>query len=159
MVGSSASSSGTIPSSPQFRPSSSRPREWTRSEPSVPTLCRMHRGGLIGDVFSSSAGHGGKLLEEAVDAIEHAGVGVIVYLPPERDEGIELVSPDAALATEPHAPTRPHGGTLREYGLGAQVLSALGVDKLRLLTNNPKRIAALHGYGLDLVECVPLGPR
>jgi 3,4-dihydroxy 2-butanone 4-phosphate synthase/GTP cyclohydrolase II len=130
-----------------------------RPEPSVPTLCRMHRGGLIGDVFSSSAGHGGKLLEEAVDAIEHAGVGVIVYLPPERDEGIELVSPDAALATEPHAPTRPHGGTLREYGLGAQVLSALGVDKLRLLTNNPKRIAALHGYGLDLVECVPLGPR
>ena len=75
------------------------------------------------------------------------------YLPPERPETFELSAPGAS---SPDA-TRPHGGTLREYGLGAQVLGALGVEKLRLLTNNPKRIAALHGYGLDLVECVPLG--
>jgi 3,4-dihydroxy 2-butanone 4-phosphate synthase/GTP cyclohydrolase II len=130
-----------------------------RPEPAVPTLCRMHRGSLLGDVWSSSAGHGGRLLDEAVDAIESAGTGVIVYLPPERSEGIELPPEgDApAVPSSPHAPTRPHGGTLREYGLGAQVLGALGVEKLRLLTNNPKRIAALHGYGLDLVECVPLG--
>ncbi len=127
--------------------------------PAAPTLCRMHRGELLSDVFSSSAGHGGRLLDEAVGAIERAGVGVVVYLPPERSESIELPRGDGerTLPSEPHAPTRPHGGTLREYGLGAQVLSALGVEKLRLLTNNPKRIAALHGYGLDLVECVPLG--
>jgi 3,4-dihydroxy 2-butanone 4-phosphate synthase / GTP cyclohydrolase II len=127
-------------------------------DPTAPTLCRMHRGELLSDVFSSTAGHGGRLLDEAVSAIERAGVGAVVYLPPERQESIELPRGDGerALPSEPHAPTRPHGGTLREYGLGAQVLSALGVEKLRLLTNNPKRIAALHGYGLDLVECVPL---
>jgi 3,4-dihydroxy 2-butanone 4-phosphate synthase/GTP cyclohydrolase II len=128
-------------------------------EPATPTLCRMHRGDLLSDVFSSATGHGGRLLEEALTAIERAGTGVVVYLPPDRGEGIELPRGDGerVLPSEPHAPTRPHGGTLREYGLGAQVLSALGVEKLRLLTNNPKRIAALHGYGLDLVECVPLG--
>jgi len=123
-------------------------------DPSEPTLCRMHRGVLLSDVFSSSAGHGGQLLAESIAAIERAGRGVVVYLPPERPETFEL---SATSASAPDA-SRPHGGTLREYGLGAQVLGALGVEKLRLLTNNPKRIAALHGYGLDLVECVPLGP-
>jgi 3,4-dihydroxy 2-butanone 4-phosphate synthase/GTP cyclohydrolase II len=54
---------------------------------------------------------------------------------------------------------RPHGGTLREYGLGAQVLRALGVERIQLLTDHPRRIAALHGYGLDLIECVPLSSR
>ena len=119
-----------------------------------PTLCRMHRGVLLGDVFSSSAGHGGQLLAESLAAIERAGRGVVVYLPPERPESFELSATGASSSDG----SRPHGGTLREYGLGAQVLGALGVEKLRLLTNNPKRIAALNGYGLDLVECVPLGP-
>jgi 3,4-dihydroxy 2-butanone 4-phosphate synthase/GTP cyclohydrolase II len=125
-------------------------------DPSVPTLCRMHRGGLFGDVFSSSTGHGGRTLGDAIDIIERAGSGVVVYLSPEPGERIELGTP---LASSPAAPEpgRPHGGTLREYGLGAQVLAALGVHQIRLLTNNPRRIAALHGYGLDLVECVALG--
>jgi GTP cyclohydrolase II len=78
---------------------------------------------------------------------------VVVYLPPERSDAFELAP---ALGSSDSA-TRPHGGTLREYGLGAQVLGALGIQKIRLLTNNPKRIAALNGHGLDLVECVPLG--
>jgi 3,4-dihydroxy 2-butanone 4-phosphate synthase/GTP cyclohydrolase II len=121
--------------------------------PTEPTLCRMHRGALLGDVFSSSVGHGGRLLEESFAAIERAGSGVVVYLPPERSDAFELVP---GLGSSDSA-TRPHGGTLREYGLGAQVLGALGVQKIRLLTNNPKRIAALNGHGLDLVECVPLG--
>src|SRR5262249_12513066 len=55
-----------------------------------PALCRMHRGELLSDVFSSSAGHGGRLLDEAIGAIERAGSGVIVYLPPERGDGIVL---------------------------------------------------------------------
>ena len=122
-------------------------------EPSRPALCRMHRGALLGDVFSSSLGHGGRLLEESLRAIEREGAGAVVYLPPERPDAFEL-APGVALK---ETATRPHGGTLREYGLGAQVLGALGIEKIRLLTNNPKRIAALNGYGLDLVECVPLG--
>ncbi len=130
-------------------------------DPSVPTLCRMHRGALIADVFSSSAGHGGQTLGDAIDAIEREGSGVVVYLLPEQGERAELAVPAASAppvlpAPAPKTPERPHGGTLREYGLGAQVLGALGVHQIRLLTNNPRRIAALHGYGLDLVECVAL---
>jgi hypothetical protein len=56
----------------------------------------------------------------------------------------------------PSVPARPHGGTLREYGLGAQVLRELGLCKIRLLTNNPRKIAGIQGYGLELVESVPL---
>jgi 3,4-dihydroxy 2-butanone 4-phosphate synthase/GTP cyclohydrolase II len=131
-----------------------------RLDPNVPTLCRMHRGELLSDVFSSSAGHGGSLLGEALDAIERAGSGVVVYLPPERVDAIALAppGPKTAPSADTAAPARPHGGTLREYGLGAQVLAALGVRQIRLLTNNPRRIPALNGYGLDLVECVALGP-
>jgi len=114
----------------------------------------MHKGGLLSDVFSSSAGHGGQLLAQSLAAIEQAGKGVVVYLPPDRPEAFDLLAERGSSA---ETTTRPHGGTLREYGLGAQVLGALGIQKIRLLTNNPKRIAALHGYGLDLVECVPFG--
>jgi 3,4-dihydroxy 2-butanone 4-phosphate synthase / GTP cyclohydrolase II len=128
-------------------------------DPAVPTLCRMHRGAWLSDVFSSSAGHGGRTLGEAVDAIEREGSGVVVYLLPEPTEGLEFatVAAEGAGSSASHATTRPNAGTLREYGLGAQVLGALGVHQIRLLTNNPRRIAALHGYGLDLVECVMLG--
>jgi 3,4-dihydroxy 2-butanone 4-phosphate synthase/GTP cyclohydrolase II len=113
----------------------------------------MHRGTLLSDVFSSSAGDGGRVLGLALDAIERAGSGVVVYLPP---EGGRLLSFGGGTAAAPPELSRPHGGTLREYGLGAQVLRELGAGRIRLLTNSPKRIAALHGYGLDLVDCVPL---
>ena len=130
-------------------------------DPSVPTLCRMHRGSLMADVWSSSAGHGGRTLGDAIDAIEREGSGIVVYLLPEPGERVELApaapsAPPVLPAPAQNAPERPHGGTLREYGLGAQVLSALGVNQIRLLTNNPRRIAALNGYGIDLVECVAL---
>jgi 3,4-dihydroxy 2-butanone 4-phosphate synthase / GTP cyclohydrolase II len=132
-------------------------------DPEAPTLCRMHRGTLLSDVFSSSAGDGGRVLGHALDAIETAGSGVVVYLPPERGAALSfgppasLRNPPADTPVAPPAASRPHGGTLREYGLGAQVLRELGAGRIRLLTNSPKRIAALHGYGLDLVECVALG--
>ncbi len=125
-------------------------------EPAVPTLCRMHRGALLGDVFSSSAGHSGRTLGAAIDAIEREGSGVVVYLLPEADARLELGASPSSPGGDAQVSARPHGGTLREYGLGAQVLAALGVHQIRLLTNNPRRIAALHGYGLDLVECVAL---
>jgi 3,4-dihydroxy 2-butanone 4-phosphate synthase/GTP cyclohydrolase II len=122
-------------------------------------LCRMHRGSLFGDVFSGSLGDGGRMLNLAIDAIEREGRGLVVYLPPSLDFGAELsrdVAPESNARPEV-SHTRPHAGTLREYGLGAQVLRHLGVRRIRLLTNTPRRIAALHGYGLDLVDTVALG--
>jgi 3,4-dihydroxy 2-butanone 4-phosphate synthase / GTP cyclohydrolase II len=130
-----------------------------------PTLCRMHAGSSLADVFSSTVKEGARNLAEAIDAIEAAGEGVIVYIPPLGDLKSEL-----ALATRRHegdssahasvAPpdaARPHGGALREYGLGAQVLRSLGLCKIRLLTNNRRKIAGIQGHGLILVESVPLG--
>ena len=123
-----------------------------------PVLCRMHAGSSLGDLFSSPATEGGRSLAEAIDRIEQEGRGVIVYLPPRGD----LVSELRSLGREDLSPaqggpaTRAHSAPLREYGLGAQVLRAIGVRRLRLLTNNPKKIAGIHGYGLDLVETVSL---
>jgi 3,4-dihydroxy 2-butanone 4-phosphate synthase/GTP cyclohydrolase II len=128
-----------------------------------PVLCRMHSGSSLGDVFSSPLAEGGRNLDEAIDRIEQEGRGVIVYLPPRGNLASELTSLLAreaksapSHAPPPPGPSRPHSGTLREYGLGAQVLRALGVRRLRLLTNNPKKIAGIQGYGLDLVESLTL---
>ncbi len=125
------------------------------------TLCRMHAGSTLADVFTSTSGDGAKHLDEAIDAIEQAGSGVIVYLPPQGDLRDDLER--LLRRNEPKSPirgpasgARPHGGTLREYGLGAQVLRELGLCKIRLLTNNPRKIAGIQGYGLELVESVPL---
>lgn len=125
----------------------------------APVLCRMHRGSLVGDVFSGSLGDGGRVLNLSIDAIEREGRGLIVYLPPSLDFAAEVaLASDAPSSTRAEASaSRPHAGTLREYGLGAQALRHLGVRRIRLLTNTPRRIAALHGYGLDLVDTVPLG--
>jgi 3,4-dihydroxy 2-butanone 4-phosphate synthase / GTP cyclohydrolase II len=133
-----------------------------------PTLCRMHAGSTLADVFTSTSGDGAKHLDEAIDAIEKEGSGVIVYLPPQgdirddlerllkRNERSESKSSPSAAPPPGTSGSRPHGGTLREYGLGAQVLRELGLCKIRLLTNNPRKIAGIVGYGLELVESVPL---
>ena len=130
----------------------------------VPTLCRMHTGSSLADVFSSTPIEGARNLAEAIDAIEAAGEGVIVYIPPTTDLKSELEhvarradsksAPQAS--TAPPALTRPQGDALREYGLGAQVLRTLGLRQIRLLTNNPRKIAGIQGHGLTLVESVPL---
>ena len=130
-----------------------------------PVLCRMHSGSTLGDVFSSTVNEGGRNLALAIDAIEQRGRGVVVYLPPRGDLKLELASVlahergGAPAQAAPAAPTRPHGGTLREYGLGAQVLRALGVRRLTLLTNNPKKIAGIQGYGLEIAGSIPLPPK
>jgi 3,4-dihydroxy 2-butanone 4-phosphate synthase / GTP cyclohydrolase II len=127
-----------------------------------PTLCRMHTGSSLADVFSSTPKEGARNLAEAIDAIEAAGEGVIVYIPPATDLKSELEQaarrPDSPSSPQASAapPTRPHGGALREYGLGAQVLRSLGLCKIRLLTNNPRKIAGIQGHGLNLIESVPL---
>jgi 3,4-dihydroxy 2-butanone 4-phosphate synthase/GTP cyclohydrolase II len=126
-----------------------------------PVLTRMHSGSTLADIFSSTLDDGGRNLNEAIDAIEREGRGVVVYLPSrgnlvqELNKLVQLVEEKSSPVT-PLRPTRAHGGTLREYGLGAQVLRELGLHEIRLLTNNPRKIAGIHGYGLDVIESVPL---
>ncbi|MBN1610010.1 MAG: 3,4-dihydroxy-2-butanone-4-phosphate synthase [Polyangiaceae bacterium] len=139
---------------------------------SGPVLCRMHGGSVLADVFSSTAEEGGHNLSEAIDAIEQEGAGVIVYLPSKRDLRGELRTvsrpppdPRREVFVPPAAPgSAAQGaqggprGTLREYGLGAAVLRDLGLCTIRLLTNNPRKIAGIMGYGLEVAGCVPLVP-
>jgi 3,4-dihydroxy 2-butanone 4-phosphate synthase/GTP cyclohydrolase II len=127
-----------------------------------PALCRMHGGSIVADLFSSSLFDGGRNLQEAIDAIEREGRGVVVYIPTPSDlrgqlEGLQRRS-DPAKPPEPSSPANepPHRSALREFGLGAQILRELGLHRLRLLTNNPRKIAGIRGYGLEIVETVPL---
>jgi len=116
-----------------------------------PTLCRMHSGSLVGDVFSSTRREGGKNLREAMQRIEAEGAGIVVYLPTRATVAQDLESH----RIEPRETT---GGDhpLREFGLGAQVLYDLGARKLKLLTNSPRKIAGISGFGLEVVETIPL---
>jgi 3,4-dihydroxy 2-butanone 4-phosphate synthase/GTP cyclohydrolase II len=132
----------------------------------APVLCRMHSGSTIGDIFASTPRDGGRNLREAIRRIEAERRGVIVYLPPRLPPAEELASFTNALVngTGPGAPAagpapKVGGGDspLREFGLGAQVLSDLNLHEIRLLTNNPRKIAGLSGFGLKVVESVPLG--
>jgi 3,4-dihydroxy 2-butanone 4-phosphate synthase/GTP cyclohydrolase II len=120
-----------------------------------PVLCRVHSGSLVGDLFSSTPFDGGSNLREAILAIEKAGAGVVLYIPPKGD----LVRELQAVGAEHVAPPPGHGShswTLREFGLGAQVLADLGVQQIRLLTNSQPKIAGLTGFGLKVAERVPL---
>ena len=120
-------------------------------------LCRMHAGSTLADTFASTKSEGRRNLYEAVAAIEKAGAGVIVYLPPHGNllEELGAITGRAHTTTE-QLPRQASSGTLRDYGLGAQVLRDLDVRRLRLLTNNPKKIAGIQGYGLEVVESCPL---
>jgi 3,4-dihydroxy 2-butanone 4-phosphate synthase/GTP cyclohydrolase II len=131
-----------------------------------PALCRMHGGSVIGDLFASARSDGGQNLREAIDRIEAEGRGVIVYLPSRNDLKSELEALGRTITDggERISGIPPAGGldhqnqqgALREYGLGAQVLRELGLSKIRILSNNPRKIAGIRGYGLEVVETVPL---
>jgi 3,4-dihydroxy 2-butanone 4-phosphate synthase/GTP cyclohydrolase II len=119
----------------------------------APILCRVHGGSTIADTFASTRWDGGRHLREAIHLIEQEGRGALIYLPPRGNAHAELANWITLQAATPEtAPDQP----LREFGLGAQVLADLGVHKIRLLTNNPRKIAGIHGFGLDVVERVPL---
>jgi 3,4-dihydroxy 2-butanone 4-phosphate synthase/GTP cyclohydrolase II len=128
------------------------------SEDAVP--CRVHPGTFLADVFGDSL-HGGHTLHSAIAHIERAGHGVVVYLPPKNDFQDEL----AALARKhgggrgsspPDEPSQAGGPPLREFGLGAQILRDLGLHRLQLL-HHPRKIAGIEAYGLEVLECLPLG--
>jgi len=117
--------------------------------PTEPVLVRMHAGSTLRDLFASSGHEGGKNLRAAIQAIEAEGAGVIVYFPMHQDLTDQLAPPSSG------AP--PRAQVLHEYGLGAQILANLGVRRMRLLTNNPRKIPGLEGFGLEIVDRVALG--
>ena len=121
-----------------------------------PMLVRMHRACIPGDVLGvTSCGCAGKM-QRALQAIEQSGAGVFVYIHPGQLDLTEQVQAHV----ENHRPkeVKPEGmpPELRDFGLGAQVLAGLGLSKIRILTNNPKRIIGLGSYGLEVVERVAL---
>jgi 3,4-dihydroxy 2-butanone 4-phosphate synthase/GTP cyclohydrolase II len=128
-----------------------------------PVLVRIHSQCLTGDIFDSLLCDCGAQLHQAMRQIAQAGKGVVLYMRQEgrgigllpklwayklqQEEGLDTVEANQALG---------YGPDLRHYGIGAQILLDLGVRQMRLLTNNPKKVVGVDGYGLRIVERVPI---
>lgn len=132
---------------------------WEKEEP---ILVRVHSSCVTGDIFGSCKCDCGPQLHQSMQMIEKEGKGIIVYMHQEgrgigllnklkayhlQEQGKDTVEANLALGFKPDE---------REYGIGAQILRKLGVSKLRLITNNPTKRAGLIGYGLEIVENIPI---
>lgn len=130
-----------------------------------PTLVRVHSGCLTGDALLSLRCDCGEQLHAAMNRIDEEGCGVLLYISHHEGRGIGILNKLRAYAlqdegadTEQANHALGFGSDIREYGTGAQVLHDLGVRKMKLLTNNPAKRVGMDGYGLHIVERVPLHP-
>jgi 3,4-dihydroxy 2-butanone 4-phosphate synthase/GTP cyclohydrolase II len=128
-----------------------------------PVLVRAHSQCLTGDTFGSSRCDCGEQLRQSMEMIEKEGRGVVLYILNHEGRGIGLANKIRAYAIQDEgADTVEANRQLgfkpdqRDYGIGAQILVALGVRRLRLITNNPRKFVGLAGYGLEIVDRVPL---
>ena len=131
-------------------------------KPEDAVLVRVHSECMTGDVFGSMRCDCGDQLHTAMEMINEAGKGVIVYMHQEG-RGIGLVNKVKAYELQEHGRDTVEANIelgfkedLRDYGIGAQILVDLGVRKIRMLTNNPKKVVGLEGYGMTIVERIPI---
>lgn len=131
-------------------------------DPDIPVLVRVHSECLTGDIFGSRRCDCGEQLDAAMSQIASEGVGALVYMRQEG-RGIGLINKLKAYRLQDNGMDTVEANNrlglqtdLRHYGVGAQILIDLGIRKFRFLTNNPKKVAGLEGFGLEMVEQIPL---